>query len=198
MADNGNNPVTTPDVQLELPSQTGRENGQGDKITNPDISSFTRTTSSVRDQPTERTTSTGLVEVEGLVVKEWQRSPKEDDQVDISLDCLGLELANNGLRLASKVSLADNAVSKYQNCSINQGRVSTDVSELDQSRLASKFSLADNAVSKSKSCSINHNLIKVGPELELADTVNKIDKSEIPTKVKVYTDSTGLDSESSF
>ena len=25
MADNGNNPVATPEVQLELPSQTGRE-----------------------------------------------------------------------------------------------------------------------------------------------------------------------------
>ena len=175
------------EAQPEHPSETGR----GGRM-------VTRKTSSVRDQPTGRTTSTGLVEVEGLVVKEWQRSPKEDDQVDISLDCLGLELANNGLRLASKVSLADNAVSKYQSCSINQGRVSTDVSELDQSRLDSKFSLADNAVSKSKSWSINHNLIKVGPELELADTVNKIDKSAIPTKVKVYTDSTqglGLDSE---
>ena len=47
--------------------------------------------------------------------------------------------------------------------------------------------MADNEESK-YSCSINHNLIKVGPELELADTVNKIDKSAIPTNVKVSTD----------
>ena len=66
-------------------------------------------------------------------------------EVEPVFNSIGLELVNNGLRLASKVSLADN-----QNCC-----VSTDVSEL-----------------------------------ELAVTVNN--KSEIPTKVKVYTDSTGM------